>query len=81
MKTVKALLLVILFASCTASKDEITTQDETCIKSYYTFEVVAYQGGTFVWDYVLQYSEPTTQIATDGYIRIQGENYYKIVCE
>ena len=81
MKTLKLLFISLLFASCTPDS---TTEPigDTCTKSYYTYKVIRYQGGAFVWGYELDYSEPTTQASTGGqYVRIEGETYYKIECE
>lgn len=79
MKTLKLLLLFILFLGCSA--EEIEPQGQTCIKSYYTYKPVGYQGGTWVWDYVFEYSEATTLAATNGYVLINNSNYYKVSCD
>lgn len=78
MKTIKILFLALLFASCTA--DEIDPQGQTCVKSYYTYEPIGYQGGTWTWGYVFKYSEATTLPATNGFVLINNSNYYKVEC-
>jgi len=79
MKTLKLLFIALLFASCTA-EDTTEPQGQTCIKSYYTYKPIAYQGGSWVWGYVFEYSETTTLPQTNGYVLINNSNYYKVEC-
>jgi hypothetical protein len=80
MKTLKVLFIALLFAGCSA-EEVVEPQGNTCIKSYYVYKPIAYQGGTWVWDYVFQYSEATTLPATNGYVLINNSNYYTVSCD
>jgi hypothetical protein len=73
------ILLVAIFTSCSA-EEVVDPQGETCLKSYYVYKPIGYQGGTWVWDYVFQYSEATTLPATNGFVLINNSNYYTVTC-
>jgi len=83
MKTIKLLLLLLLFVGCSASEDQ--PQIETCnctLEHYLYVPYVGGGGGT----YVFQFSEPI-EIGCDtiptGYIPVSNinYNYNKINCE
>lgn len=78
MKTIELLLLALLFANCTP--EEVQTE-QSCTKSYYTWEKVGYSGGIWIYDYVLKSSEPTNEPQSDGFVSIDADNFYKIECE
>lgn len=77
MKKLLFIAITILTISCTSEPVE----NKECTKSYYKWDKVGYNGGEWIYDYVLQYSEPTNESQSDGFVSINVDTFYRVECK
>lgn len=84
MKKLFSILFLATLLSCSESDSE-RQSGENCVKAIYKYGVLTISNGTPIWGYTFQYNQDddtAESLYNDGqYHQIDGNMYFKIVCE